>query len=224
MHRSASVLFLSLALSVAPQESVRLDRIEEASDGGALPPGWSLRAVAGQRLPDVRVEEVEGALALVLVADSAAGQAWLELDEPLDPTAGALSWKWSISARPRGASLRIPEMDDSPARFFVVFGGGGLFRRPRVLFYSWGQDEVVDDAFLSHVTDRFGVVVIRNAADSTGAWYTERRDPEADFHRVFGRDPDEIRALGLMVDTDQMGGRAEVWLHNVRWETAPQGR
>ena len=76
----------------------------------------------------------------------------------------------------------------------------------------------MDDAFLSHASNRFGVVVIRNGADSTGAWYTERRNPVADFRRVVGRDPDEIRAVGLMVDTDQLGGRAEVRLHTIRWE------
>ncbi len=203
---------------MSPQQGDRLDRIAEAIDGETLPPGWRLRAVGGERLPSARVEEVEGALALVLVADSAAGQAWLELDEPLDPAEGTLSWEWTISSRPGGASLRTPELDDSPARLFVVFGGGGLFRRPRILFYSWGRGEAVDDAFLSHVTDRLGVVVVRNSADSIGAKYTERRDPEADFRRVFGRDPEEIRAVGLMVDTDQLGGRAEVQLHTIRWE------
>ena len=218
MLRTVSAPFLALALLVSPQQGDRLDRIGEATEGEALPPGWGLRAVEGQRLPNSRVEVVEGALALVIVADSAAGQAWLELDEPLDPARGALSWEWTVSAPPGAASLRIPEMDDSPARFFVVFGGGGLFRRPRILFYSWGRGEAVDDAFLSHVTDRLGVVVIRNSADSTGARYTERRDPEADFRRVFARNPDEIRAVGLMVDTDQMGGRGEVRLHTIRWE------
>jgi len=68
------------------------------------------------------------------------------------------------------------------------------------------------------------VVVLRNSQDGAGRWLTERRNPDEDFRRAFDRDPDEIRAVGLMVDTDQLGARAEVWLRDVRWESSGERR
>ncbi len=68
------------------------------------------------------------------------------------------------------------------------------------------------------------MVVLRNSEDVTGQWLTERRNPDEDFRRAYDRDPDEIRAVGLMADTDQLGARAEVWLRDVRWESRGERR
>ncbi len=212
----ATALLVGGASTGSAQDVVRLDRLAE-SDTTGVAPGWSLREVGDAPMAEVQLEAVDGALALIMSADSAAGQAWMELDEPLDPATGTLSWEWSLAQGLQGTTLRDPDADDSAGRFFVVFGGGGLFGRPRIIFYTWGGDEAPDEAFLSHVSDRAGVVVVRNRSDSIGAWHTERRDAAADFRRVFGRDPDEIRAVGLMADTDQLGGRAEVRLRLIRW-------
>ena len=157
--------------------------------------------------------------ALELVADSAAGQAWLELEEGLDPDAGTLTWEWRVESRPSGVDLRDPAADDAPARLFVAFGDGGLLGPPRFIFYTWGRDEAVEETFLSHVGDHVGVVVVRNAADSTGAWLPEERRLAQDYRRVFGEgeEPDEITGSGLMIDTDQTGDSARVRLAGVRW-------
>ena len=132
---------------------------------------------------------------------------------------GLLSWSWRVDRHLTGVVLREAELDDAPARFFVAFGGGGLFGRPRLIFYTWGGREPKGDTFISHVSDRIAVVVLRNSEDATGQWLTERRNPDEDFRRAFDHDPAEIRAVGLMADTDQLGARAEVWLRDVRWES-----
>jgi hypothetical protein len=201
-------------------DTLGLDRLDRATPGDTLPPGWELRTVDEARTPDVRiVEAAEGGPALELIADSAAGQAWLELEEELDPGTGTLAWMWRVEARPSEVDLRDPAADDAPARLFVAFGDGGLFGPPRFLFYTWGQDEEVGEAFRSHVSDDVGVVVVRNAADSTGAWLREERDLDRDYRRVFGdgENPEPITGFGLMTDTDQTGDSARVWLRGVRW-------
>ncbi len=207
------------------QASVSLDRLAGAEIGDELPPGWSLRAVRDE-LPAltsvVRTDADAGAApgkAIRMVAENAAGQAWLELDDHLQPSEGLLSWRWRVDRHLIGVVLREAELDDAPARFFVSFGGGGLFGRPRLIFYTWGDQEPKGDTFISHVSGRIAVVVLRNSQDGTGQWLTERRNPDEDFRRAFDRDPDEIRAVGLMADTDQLGARAEVWLRDVRWES-----
>lgn len=212
------------------QASVSLDRLAGAEIGDELPPGWSLRAVRDE-LPAltsvVRTDADAGAApgkAIRMVAEDAAGQAWLELDDHLRPGEGLLSWRWRVDRHLTGVVLREAELDDAPARFFVAFGGGGLFGRPRLIFYTWGGREPKGDTFISHVSDRIAVVVLRNSEDVTGQWLTERRNPDEDFRRAFDRDPDEIRAVGLMADTDQLGARAEVWLRDVRWESRGERR
>ena len=212
------------------QASASLDRLAEAEISDALPPGWSLRAVGDEPPPltsVVRTDDDAGAApgkAIRMVAEDAAGQAWLELDDHLRPGEGLLSWRWRVDRHLTGVVLREAELDDAPARFFVAFGGGGLFGRPRLIFYTWGGREPKGDTFISHVSDRIAVVVLRNSEDGTGQWLTERRNPDEDFRRAFDRDPDEIRAVGLMADTDQLGARAEVWLRDVRWESRGERR
>ena len=61
-----------------------------------------------------------------------------------------------------------------------------------------------------------GVIVVRNASDRLVTWVEERRNLTEDFRRVFGRDPDEVRAVGLMSDTDQVCGSSETHLRAIR--------
>ena len=113
MLTSVYALIVVLLLFADGQDPRRLDRLEAAVDGAALPPGWNLRAVGGEPLAHTVVEDSDGTTSLLMVADSAAGQAWLELEEDLDPRTGTLSWEWSVADRPTGTSLRDPAADDS---------------------------------------------------------------------------------------------------------------
>ena len=80
---------ISLAITAAgAHEGVgpyctRIDHLAGSAPGATLPPGWSLRAVSGVSGPSATVAVVDDSPALVLDADSAAGQIWLELDRPV---------------------------------------------------------------------------------------------------------------------------------------------
>lgn len=198
-------------------DTVRLDRLDGTRPGEPLPPGWQLRGVSGEEPPLSGVAWHETGPAMVLTAPGAAGQCWLELGEPLDPSAGVLRWRWRVGAQLPDVDLRVPELDDAPGRFFVVFGRPGLFSRPRMIFYTWGGLEPIGDAFFSHVSDRLAVVVVRNAMDPSGVWHEETRDVAADFREVFGEEPGQITSVGLMVDTDQTGAWASVELSAAEW-------
>lgn len=79
------------------QASNSLDRLAGAEIGDALPPGWRLRAVEDEPpalTVVVRTDDDGGAApgkAIRMVAEDAAGQAWLELDDHLQPGEGLLS-------------------------------------------------------------------------------------------------------------------------------------
>jgi hypothetical protein len=201
----------------APSDTVRLDGLDRTLPGEPVPYGWQLRAVNGARPPAAGMVWYADRPALMLTAAGAAGQSWLELEDPLEPRGGELRWRWRVAAHVPGADLRDPERDDAPGRVFVAFGRPGLFSRPRMIFYTWGGPEARGDAFLSHVSDRLAVVVVRNAADRAGAWLQEVRDVVADYRKAFDEEPDEITSVGLMIDTDQTGAWASVQLSELVW-------
>lgn len=206
-----------------PTPCVRFDDVATLTAEAPLPETWSLRAVSGEDAPSARVSVLEGTPALTLAADSAAGQIWRELDHQIEPQEGRLEWTWRVDRAPARSVLGDPALDDAPARVFVVFGGGGLFGRPRILFYTWGRAEAVGHNFISYVSSRAAVIVLRNENDGLGAWFHESRDVFDDFHRIFDREPDEIRAVGFMADTEQTGGSSVSFLRNINWNPGQAG-
>ena len=47
-----------------------------------------------------------------------------------------------------------------------------------------------------------GIVVLRSGKDKKDEWVTEERDPVADYRQIFGKQPEMISGLAIMVDTD----------------------
>jgi hypothetical protein len=221
---------LFLAAAVAPAEraagahnpdEIRLDGLDRATAGQPLPPGWVVRAVRGFDAPTSRVvEDPDLGAVLRFEATRQAAFFWRELDSRLDPSGGRLSWRWRVDRPVAGADLRVRERDDSPARLFVVFGTRGIFSRPRILFYTWANQEPPGGHWPSPADGRMHIVVVRNHATPTGTWMDEERDLHADYRAAFGRDAEPVSAIGFMIDTDNTGQTAVGLLGPVRWAPA----
>lgn len=219
-----SVLLGSLMLTAAATggtatalERIVLDRMAEATLGDDLPPGWELRTVSGFDAPSSRViaQAGHGAIDRAIWFEADGFQAaffGLGLDTELDPNTQHLRWHWRVDEDVPEAKLRTPDLDDSPARFFVVFGRGGLFSNSRILFYSWGDSDDIGEHWTYRDDENFRVMVLRNEASPIGAWLMEDRDLRADYLLTFGREPPPVTALGFMMDTDQTGARASARL------------
>lgn len=218
--RAAPVLLSWLTLAGAAAsgtgsaiERLVLDRMAEADIGDPLPPGWEVRTVSGSDVPSSRVTAQTGhdQLDRAIRFEARGRQAaffGLDLDTPLDPATQRLAWQWRVDEPVPGADLRTPELDDAPARFFVVFGRGGLLSSPEILFYSWGGSDEVGDHWTYRDDGSFRVMVLRNDRSPTGVWLTEARDLREDYLLTFGREPPPVTALGFMIDSDQTGARA----------------
>ena len=185
-----------------------ITNLADVSPGPGLPDGWDLRGVRGAPAP--RFAVTEGG-ALRVEGTGAAGFAIFELADEVVPEAGALTWRWRTATPLEGADLRDQRRDDSPIRLMVVF------RDRRMLFYSWGTRASPGDWFESWTGSERIVVVLRGAADADGTWQAERRDPFADYRAAFGREPPPIAAVGLVQDTDQLGGSAWVEVGEIEW-------
>jgi hypothetical protein len=229
MTRSAILLAGSLFLAAAAHPAdrapveyagteLRLDGLDSATTGQVLPPRWEVRAVRGFKAPSSRVvADPEVGRAIRFEATGEAAFFWRELESRLDPGAGRLAWSWRVDRPVAGADLRVRELDDSPARLFVVFGTRGIFSRPRIIFYTWGNREAPGAHWSSPVDARMHIMVLQDHATATGAWIAEDRDLLADYRAAFGRDPEPVSAIGFMIDTDDTGQTAVGLLGPVRW-------
>lgn len=195
-----------LALAFSPGDLLRLD---QAGIGSGPPPGWQVRPVKGRAAPDVEVRKEEADRVVRL---SGAGQAaffYRDLRREMVPEGSELHWSWRVTEAPLRADLRHRDTDDSPIRVYVAFGNPGalLGGSGRVIFYSFGNGEPDDYARRSHVSGRLHIVRVDGAAER-GEWREHAVDPEADYRRIWRRDPPAITAIGVMQDTDQTGERA----------------
>ncbi|MGH7702855.1 MAG: DUF3047 domain-containing protein [Gemmatimonadales bacterium] len=211
----ALALLLLLGQAGAPLDILRL---AEAAPGAGVPPGWKVRPVRGQIVPDTEIRgEGDGPVFRVTGAGRAA---WFyrELSPRLPEAAGSLHWSWRVLEAPAGTDLRAKQTDDSPIRVYVVFGKpGGLFGGSgRIIFYTYGNSEPPDYSGASLVGDKLHVIRVDGAAER-GVWQEHGVEPFADYRRIWHRNPPPITAIGVMQDTDQTRAMAAAELRRLEW-------
>ena len=64
--------------------------------------------------------------------------------------------------------------------------------------------------------DNVATIVLESGDERSGRWIREDRDFVRDFRQVFGRSPEMVTALALIVDTDNTGARATAWFDDLR--------
>lgn len=202
-----------------PQEERRLDGFSLGVKGDALPPDWEVRTVRGASRPRSQVvSDARLGHVLQITARDQAAFFVRKLDTTLKPGSGRLRWTWRVDELPDEMALGSPDADDSPARVFVMYGDGGLFSRPNVIFYTWGRDERPDSAWIQESDHNAAVIVLRDRGDPLNRWVHEERDLARDHARMFGEDePEPVTAIGILVDTDDAGGSAAARLGSVSW-------
>ena len=181
--------------------------------GQGLPAGWRLARMQGVEPPTFRVT---ASRALRVAATGQAATATYRLRTPLRPPpstrSGALTWRWRAETPLRGADLKRRATDDSPMRVLVTFQDG------RVLAYSWGNRESRGESFASWTGRTRMVVVLQRAEDADGSWHVERRDPFADYRRLWNNAPKAIVSVGVSADTDGLKVRAAAEIGDITWQ------
>ena len=181
--------------------------------GTGLPAGWRLQRAQGVEAPTFRVTAVH---ALRLEATGGAGTAIYRLRAPIRPPpatrSGVLTWRWRAETPLRAAVLRQRATDDSPVRVIVTFADG------RVLAYSWGNREARGESFASWAGRNRMVVVLQRGEDADGSWHVERRDPFADYRRLWNNAPKPIVSVGVSADTDGLRARAAAEVGDITWQ------
>lgn len=144
-------------------------------------------------------------------------------------TASRLAWRWIVPALVADADNEVAGKDDAPARVVVAFKGdrsrldasdratmnmakalGGVDMPYAAIQYIWAGKAEVERIIPNANTSRIKKLVVRSGADGLNQWQSFSRDVRADFRAAFpGEEPGEIESVGLMTDTDSLGGKAE---------------
>lgn len=176
---------------------------------------YSLREIDGQ--PCIRAI-AKGAWSL-WVADVPAALA----------KASTLSWRWNVPALIADADNLVPGKDDSPARVVVAFKGdrskldaaersimnlakalGGVELPYAAIQYIWEGKAAPETIVPNGNTLRIKKIVVKSGSAGLASWLSFTRDVRADYRRAFpGEEPGDIESIGLMTDTDSLGGTAE---------------
>ncbi len=148
------------------------------------------------------VEEGDGNRALQIKSDSSASALWYDLRNS-SPVGRRLSWRWRVDTDAVHArNERERSGDDYRARVLVVFD------RDRALCYVWASSEPVGNVFPSPADERVTTFVLRTGDALVGQWQKEERDIERDYRSVWGERPEGLKALVLIVDTDDTDSHA----------------
>jgi len=199
------VVFLLMAgiLPEAGGEQASILRVEDFSSfqEGSFPEGWKSRGgderdvyrVKGEHEAYLEANAVNSAVAI-------AKEFAYELSEyPF------LKWEWRAVKLPQGGDERFKETGDSAAAIYVIFRG---ILRPNTIKYVWSASLPLGTTTQSPYNSKTKIVVLQNQHSPLGQWIAETVDVCADYKRLFGKEPEQVQAIGLMSDSDNTGSTA----------------
>jgi hypothetical protein len=154
--------------------------------------------------------------ALRVRSDRSASAIWRAVDYPGKEHL-TLSWRWKIDRTiPNNTREREKAGDDFPARIFVVFDGTPFDSRSLAVCYVWASNEAVGETFINPHVKNVATVVLQSGDDRLGQWVDEERDVVQDFEALFGRSPNTVAGVAIMVDTDNTRTDAITWFDDIQ--------
>jgi Protein of unknown function (DUF3047) len=208
---------------------IEVARFSAMHAGAPLPPawlGWGLSS--GKRPTEYRLVRGEPGTVLEARAERAATGLYrrIRVDPHQQPL---LEWSWRVDRLIPGANLGVGAREDSAARLVVSFHGDPrrldfqqrtMLRLAKafageplpyaMLIYVWSNAIPVETALPSPQIDRIRMIVVESGGANLGRWRQYRRNVVQDYRRVFGEEPGDIVAVGVLTDSDntQQSARA----------------
>lgn len=182
-------------LSADGPETVR--RVENFSsfEIGTFPEGWKSRGGDGIEVYRVRSDKEP-----YLEANAKNSAVTIGKKFQYDLTEYPyLMWQWRVLEVPQGGDERFKNTGDSAAAIYVIFQGRF---RPKNIKYVWSASLPVGTITESPYSSKTKVVVLRNQGSPLGEWVSERANVYADYQRLFGGEPEQVQAIGLLSDSD----------------------
>ena len=208
VNRCLSVLMLTLlAVPLARAEPLALGRFS-----AGITEGWQTREFEGET--SYRIMKLDGRR--VLEGDSVSSASSFYLEREIDLAARpVLEWSWRIVGIPAVADERSRVGDDFAARLYVVAPGEGLIGLPIAISYVWAGQATAGESWPNPFTPRVMMLALDSGNQNVGAWRTHRRNVQADFLRLFGREVERLEGIAIMTDSDNSGLRARAWYGDI---------
>ncbi|RMF60115.1 MAG: DUF3047 domain-containing protein [Calditrichaeota bacterium] len=129
---------------------------------------------------------------------------------------GSISWRWKIE-RPlsKKTAERTKLGDDYAARLYLVFEPHLVSWKTHALCYVWAAKQSVGSVYTDPYGKSVKIIVLESGGEKKGKWVSEQRDFLEDYQKAFGKDPEMITAVALMVDTDNSHQEATAWFDDI---------
>lgn len=129
---------------------------------------------------------------------------------------GTISWRWKIgNTLSTDTEEKTKLGDDYAARVFVVFEPHLVSWKTRAICYVWSAKEPAGSIYSNPYAETVSMVVVESGKDKKGKWLQQERDFVADYQKIFGKDPEMITAVAVMVDTDNTNQEATTWFDDI---------
>ncbi|MCK4485798.1 MAG: DUF3047 domain-containing protein [Desulfobacterales bacterium] len=190
--------------ALAGDETAGVRQVEDFSrfKAGTFPEGWKARGGDGSKVYRVKADP-ESYLEAKAINSAVTIAKKFEYDLKEYPF---LSWQWRVLELPRGGDERYKKIGDSAAAIYVIFPG--LFR-PDNLKYVWSASLPIGTTTESPYNSKTKIVVLRNQSSPLRTWVSEKVNVYEDYKRLFGREPEHVKAIGLMSDSDNTESEAK---------------
>lgn len=176
-----------------------------------------------------------------LKAESEQGDSLVHLPLAVDGAAlGTLRFSWFVDALNPQADLADGQHDDAVARVILQFGGDrstfsgrdnmvsdllqALTGEPlpyATLVYVWDQRYPVGTLIPHRRTARIKTMVIESGPQRLGNWVDFERDVSADYEKAFGKQPQKLKGVALMTDSNNTKHPVRAWYGPLRWKATP---
>lgn len=209
--------------------------IAARTPGGPLPPDWKNLPVANGKAR-TEYQLVADGNTTVLQADAIHSASALMHDGTVDLSrTPVVAWRWKAEGPIPGADNRDGAHEDAPARLVFFFDGdksklslgdrtmmqlaktlAGEELPYATLMYIWSTSGAPGSVIPNPHTGRVQMIVV-SGADDAGKWQDLRRNVAQDYERVFHEPPGQIKAYGIMTDTDNTNTTARAWYGDIRF-------
>lgn len=154
-------------------------------------------------------------LVLMAKSDQSASGLWRMLN--IHPVQiGKISWRWKIAYTLSKKNEEKDKLgDDYAARLFVVFTPHMVSWKTRAICYVWAANEPKGSIYKNPYAHSVGTIVVESGNTHKSKWITEERDFIADYIKIFGKAPEMVTAVAIMVDTDNTAQKATAWFDDI---------
>ena len=225
--------------SVETGAAIEVGRFSREKAGG-IPDQWEPFVILPS-MPRTQYRLVSGNEGTALEANADRSASGLYRRIRINPkTHPIVEWRWNVEQPLPGADLRVPSREDSPARLVISFHGdiNRLDFQERVtlrwykaltgqtlpyamLMYVWDGALPAGTTIPSEHTGKIQMIVVASDEGRAGQWMQFRRNVLEDYRRIFGEDPADIVAVGVMTDSDDTSQQARALYGDITFLRAP---